>query len=326
MYDLENENGFIKKIIEGDYKFKEMEQFITEEKPEDVSKLIDYTKEAYEKRTDIKKELREMKKQGKDTQELSSEYEKYNNTFSNCTGALTNFVLKHNMDSNYIESIIEKMPFMNRAAFINESVLNMKGKERFGQYVEYTNALDVYERNIDKEIRDKLNKKDFEELCDELYLDAGTINDPTGVRRVVPKYDCINFSLFRIDKELQAGRFSEEFKDMSWMGGKDILNKVYKFDRNIYEQHPPENIEEMDEEDREDYIEYLYWAQKITDEDKKRLGLIEEKESNEQTKEDLKETYKSENINQTDLNSAFNSIDKAKQQTKSQINFESKRR
>ena len=49
MYDLENENGFIKKIIEHDFNFKEMEQFITEEKPENVNKLIDYTKEAYEK-------------------------------------------------------------------------------------------------------------------------------------------------------------------------------------------------------------------------------------------------------------------------------------
>ena len=324
MYNLKDENGFIKKIIEHDFNFKEMEQFITEEKPEDVNKLIDYIKEAYEKRTDIKKEIREMKKQGKDTQELSSEYEKYDNTFSNCTGALTNFVLKYNMDSNYIENIIEKMPFMNRAAFINESVLNMKGKERFGQYVEYTNALDVYERNIDKEIRDKLNEQDFEKLCDELYLDAGIIGDPTGVRRMVPKYDCINFSLFRIDKELHAGKFSKVFNDMSLMGGKDILNEVYKFDRNIYEQHPPENIEEMDEEDREDYIADLYWAQKITDEDKKRLGLIEEKENNEQIKEDLKETYKSENINQTDLNSSFNSIDNAKQQTKEQMNLDSK--
>ena len=43
MYNLENENGFIKKIIESRGEFKEYQQFIAEEKSEDVNKLVDYS-------------------------------------------------------------------------------------------------------------------------------------------------------------------------------------------------------------------------------------------------------------------------------------------
>ena len=247
-------------------------EFIINENPEVVQQLVDFITNNYQNQQNIKAQLKdsdglykEMLKDG-----LNGERE----TFHIASAILSDFILKHHSNSEYINSIIEQMPFMNRAAFINESVLTMLRNGPIGQKIEITNILDVFERSIDKEIRDKLKTKDFEDLASELYLDVGTIANPRGIRNIVQKYDCINFSLYRLDNELGKGIFDKQLNKKAF-GINDL--SVYQFDRNIYEEHPAINLteERFNGKDRfkRDYIEELYWAQKITQEDRERICI-----------------------------------------------------
>ena len=88
-----------------------------------IQQLIDFIINNYKNQQNIKTQLKdseglykEMLKDG-----LNTEKE----TFHDASSILSDFILKHHSDSEYITSIIEQMPFMNRAAFINESVLSM---------------------------------------------------------------------------------------------------------------------------------------------------------------------------------------------------------
>ena len=290
---MEKIDDIIKNYSSSEYDYKQYRNFIVNENPEVVQQLIDFITNNYKNQQNIKTQLKdseglykEMLKDG-----LNTERE----TFNVASRILSDFVLKHHSDSEYINSIIEQMPFMNRAAFINESVLSMLGKRAVGQQVEITNILDVFERSIDREVRAKLETKDFEELASELYLDAGIIGNPCGIRNTVPKYDCINFSLYRLDKELGTGVFEKQLDSRLW-GEKDLA--VYQFSRNIYEEHPATNLaeERFNGKDRfkRNYIEDLYWAQKITQEDRDRIcisdypDLDEEFEYENTTREDTR--------------------------------------
>lgn len=157
---------------------------------------------------------------------------------------------------------------------MNQCCLCLEMVGQIGQRIEITNILDIFERSIDKEVREKLKTKDFKELASELYLDVGTIANPRGIRNTVPKYDCINFSLYRLDKELGTGVFEQQLNRRLW-GEKDLA--VYQFNRNIYEDHPAVNLaaEKYNGKDRlkRDYIEELYWAQKLTQEDRDRICI-----------------------------------------------------
>jgi len=269
---METIDEIIKKYRLNEFNYGQYREFIINENPEVVQQLIKFITNNYKNQQNLKTQLkdseglfREMLKDGlKDEKEI----------FYTASMILSDFILKHHSNSEYINNIIEQMPFMNRAAFINESVLIMLRKNSIGQRVEITNILDVFERSIDKEVRDKLKTRNFEDLASELYLDVGTIANPCGFRNIVQKYDCINFALYRLDKELGNGIFNKQLNKRAF--GINGLS-VYQFDRDIYEEHPAINLteERFKGKDRfkRRYIEGLYWIQKITKEDRERIGI-----------------------------------------------------
>ena len=275
---------------------EEYEKFVAEEPEGAVEELIEFLTELHQTRKDISVQVRKMQANGENVAELVEEQNKVSSQYYQTSSILTDFVLKHQTDSQYINDIIEQMPFMSRAAFINESVLQMMGKNRYGlMRAEYHNAMDVYERNIDKEIREMLKSKSIQELSEELYMDAGSISSPFGYRSLVPKYDCINFTLYRIDEELETGIFDRQFHPYN-LGGKSTLKSTYGYGRDIYADRMPPNINELPEEGdfREDYIDSLYWAQKITTEDRTRLGLSEINAVTAEMRKDLTQTQEQE--------------------------------
>ena len=184
-----------------------------------VQQLVDFITNNYQNQQNIKAKLKES--DGLYKEMLKDGLNDERETFHIASAILSDFILKHHSNSEYINSIIEQMPVMNRAAFINESVLTMLRNGPIGQKIEITNILDVFERSIDKEVRDKLKTKDFEDLASELYLDVGTIANPRGIRKIVQKYDCINFSLYRLDNEL----FMKNILQQIWQK-KDLMGKI----------------------------------------------------------------------------------------------------
>lgn len=270
---------------------EEYEQFVAEEPECAVQDLIEYLTELHQSQKSLQSQIREKQAKGEDIDSLLDEQKTLKNQYYQTSSILTDFVLKHQTDSQYISDIIEQMPFMSRAAFINESVLQMLSIHRICMRAEYKNTMDVYERNIDKEVREMLKGKSFQELCDELYLDVGTISSPFGHRKIVPKYDCINFTLYRIDEELGTGIFDRQLNHFSW-GGRKALESNYGYGRNIYETHMPPKLDDLKLPDdvKERYIRSLYWAQKITTEDRVRLGLSEINGVTAEIKRDLTQT------------------------------------
>lgn len=255
---------------------QEYEQFVADEPEGAVQNLIEYLTELHQTRKSLQAQINEKHANGEEIDALLDERDRLKNQYYQTSSILTDFVLKHQTDSQYISNIIEQMPFMSRTAFINESVLQMLNNNRIYVRAEYKNAMDVYERNIDKEVREMLKGKSFQELSDELYLDVGTISSPFGYREVVPKYDCINFTLYRIDEELGTGIFDKQLNHFNWAGRK-ALESNYGYGRNIYENRMPPKLDDLQlpEDAKKKYIKSLYWAQKITTEDKVRLGLSE---------------------------------------------------
>jgi len=265
-------NDMIQKITSGDYDRSEYKQFIVNENPEIVQQLTELVMSSYSHQKDLKEKIKGLD-DGLEKEMLKSGLNDKKTTFDTATRILSDFILKHQNDSEYIESIIRQMPFMNRAAFINESVLTMLSNNMPGQRVEMTNALDVFERSIHQDVRERLKTTSFEDLYEELYMDVGTISHPSGARLIVPKYDCINFTLYRLDEELGQGIFAEQICRRLF-GKKDL--EVYQFDRDIYENHEAPNLRErLKGKDglRKEWIEDTYWVQKITEEDKERLGI-----------------------------------------------------
>lgn len=270
---------------------EEYEQFVAEEPEGAVQDLIEYLTELHRSKKSLQSQIREKQAKGEDIDSLLDEQKTLKNQYYQTSSILTDFVLKHQTDSQYISDIIEQMPFMSRAAFINESVLHMLSENRIFTRAEYKNAMDVYERNIDKEIREMLKSKSFQELSDELYLDVGIIASPFGYRQMVPKYDCINFTLYRIDEELGTGIFDRQLNSLSW-GGRKSLERNYGFGRDIYETRMPPKLDELElpEGVKEKYIDSLHWAQKITMEDRARLGLSEINSVTAEIRRDLTQT------------------------------------
>lgn len=270
---------------------EEYEQFVAEEPEGALQDLIEYLTELHQSRKTLQTQIREKQAKGEDIDSLLGEQDTLKNQYYQTSSILTDFVLKHQTDSQYISGIIEQMPFMSRAAFINESVLQMLGENRIFTRAEYKNAMDVYERNIDKEIREMLKGKSFQELSDELYLDVGVIASPFGYRQMVPKYDCINFTLYRIDEELGTGIFDRQLNSLSW-GGRKALERNYGYGRDIYETRMPPKLDELElpEGVKEKYIDSLHWAQKITMEDRARLGLSEINSVTAEIRRDLTQT------------------------------------
>ena len=304
-------NDMIQKMKSHNYSHDEYEQFIINENADIIQELTDLIVSSYSKRQEIK-----SRNNIEEQEQLNDVWD----TFKTSTKILSDFILKHQNDSEYVTNIIKQMPFMNRAAFINESVLSMLRNKNFGQEVEMTNALDVYERNIDKEIRERLKSKSFEELSQELYMDVGGILNPIGIRASIEKYDCINFALYRIDEELQKGIFNKGIDRKSRL-------KLYKFDRNIYEEHKAPNIKEIFKNDdtRRNYIENTYWVQKITTEDRERLGIsdfpdLEEEYSYlaepQEQKNEKKELFSEQEIGKATINRETTKKDKAQSQEK----------
>ena len=273
---IENNNDLTKKMVEKiiseNYEFEEYKKYIIQETPEDLKQLTEMVMDSYDQVKNIEEKIKSIDNNS-EKETLKKELLNQKKIYDSCIKIFSDLILKHQGDSKYIENIINQMPFLKRAAFIDSTVMGMLSNSRYAYsegYIEKTNALDVFERSIDKEIRERLKTMSFEDLCNELYVNAEFIAHPLGIRSSVEKYDCINFTLYRLDKELGKNFFNNPLSTV--FGDKD----VYEFDRNIYEEHEPENIKEIfgDKVDRRrEWVKKIYWAQKLTDEDKERLGL-----------------------------------------------------
>lgn len=156
-----------------------------------------------------------------------------------------------------------------------------------GKHVEISNVRDVFERNIDREVRKELRSQSFEEVAGEFYNAVESVEHPRPTRRSGPKYNCINFSLYRIDEELGKGLYEKELSKLNFWGKteRERIESVYGYGRDIYEQHLPPQASDLDSIGT--YADTLYWAQKITIEDKVRLGLSEINGVTEEMRKDL---------------------------------------
>lgn len=256
----------------------EYRQMVTNEPSGVILELVTNINQLSQQYREMALQIKTKSEQGENVDDLTEQKRDLHKMYSSYVDILTDFILKHQTDSKYIDDILEQMPFLDRANFINHSQKNMTSKGVYGgKHVEITNVRDVFERNIDREVRKRLRSQSFEEVAGELYNAVESVGHPLPTRRPGPKYNCINFALYRIDEELGKGLYEKELSKLNF-GGKTERERIasaYGYGRDIYEQHLPPQTSEMDSYCRGRYVDTLYWAQKITTEDKVRLGLSE---------------------------------------------------
>jgi len=262
---------------ENDYR-----QMVMDEPSGVILELVTNINQLSQQDREMALQIKTKSEQGENVDDLTEQKRDLHKMYSSYVDILSDFILKHQTDSKYIDDILEQMPFLDRANFINHSQRNMTSKGVYGgKHVEITNVRDVFERNIDIEVRKRLQSQSFEDVAGELYNVVESVEHPRLTRRPGPKYNCINFALYRIDEELGKGLYEKELSKLNF-GGKterERIASVYGYGRDIYEQHLPPQASDLDSIGDSDYhrryVDTLYWAQKITTEDKVRLALSE---------------------------------------------------
>lgn len=278
------------RTTESENKYRQM---VTDEPSGVILELVTNINQLSQQEREMAVQIKTKSEQGKNVDDLTEQKRDLQKNYSGYVDILSDFILKHQTDSKYIDDILEQMPFLDKANFINHSQRNMTSKGVYGgKHVEITNVRDVFERNIDREVRKRLQGQSFEDVASELYNAVESVGHPLPTRRPGPKYNCINFALYRIDEELGKGLYEKELSKLNF-GGKterERISSAYGYGRDIYKQHLPPQASEMDSYCRRRYVDTLYWAQKITTEDRVRLGLSEINDVTTEIRRDLTQT------------------------------------
>lgn len=192
----------------------------------------------YKDLDDISKEIEELQNQKKLVQK---DLTGYSNHF---ISSFTSDIIAHSSNPSYINNFINQMPFEIRSNFINSSVYtlirdHMRGFRKDVTDELYTDIVNVYESNIETELRQRLDNSPFEKVCEKLHTNTQYVANPYGTRNMAPAYNCINISLYRLDKELTSGKtFGQELYSRNGYNPNNslgaILDHYYKFNRTTY--------------------------------------------------------------------------------------------
>lgn len=204
----------------------------------------------------------------------------------------TSDIVEHSSNPSYINDFINQMPFDIRSNFINNSVYDIISKHMRGFNKDvtdesYTNIVNVYESNIEAELRQRINNSSFQETCEELHQDSQYVANPYGIRNVIPAYNCINIGLYRLDQELANGRtFGKELASRTAYDRNNsleaILDHYYKFNRTTYDYH--EQVKQILDEGKNLYKSSLKFdvspLEKVTQVDTQDMNIQSEKHDN----------------------------------------------
>lgn len=191
----------------------------------------------YDDLNKIEEEVEQLKEQKNLLAEKKSSYQE------SFTSTLTSDMMKHSSNPKYINDLISLMPFDMRSTFINDSVDSMiRQLVQHEDISEETclNIMSVYECNIEKEIRQMLKGDNFKDICSKLHTDIHHVSDFHGHMHLVPAYNCVNISLYRLDRELEKGAiFNEELIDRPiydsiYHSLDNVLDDLYSFNRETY--------------------------------------------------------------------------------------------